>query len=198
MLRRILFLSAGASAITACAPDVVHSDPQTFVTAVFDPTTAQIPLPNDLAFLNPLNTNCPTPSNTSTPPACAQAELLASFNGKFPSDQAVAITVSFAQTAFDGSGGTSNTAPDLDLTTFTSNKVYVVGTIDGVTGEIPIEMPTTADYVKGTTSGRLTIHHEGNEPWAGGSYSLVIRGGDDGIKTKDGQNVYASQVFTLI
>ena len=198
MLRRILFLTAGASAIAACAPDVDHSEPQTFVTAVFDPTTAQIPLPNDLAFLNPLNTNCPTPSNTSTPPACAQAELLASFNGKFPSDQAVAITVSFAQTAFDGSGGTSNTAPDLDLTTFTSNKVYVVGTIDGVTGEIPIEMPTTADYVKGTTSGRLTIHHEGNEPWAGGSYSLVIRGGDDGIKTKDGQNVYASQVFTLI
>ena len=198
MLRRILFLTAGASAIAACAPDVDHSEPQTFVTAVFDPTTAQIPLPNDLAFLNPLNTNCPTPSNTSTPPACAQAELLASFNGKFPSDQAVGITVSFAQTAFDGSGGTANTAPELDFTTFTSDKVYVIGTINGVSGEIPIEMPTTADYVKRTTSGTLTIHHEGNEPWAGGSYSLVVRGGDAGVKTKDGQNIYASQVFTLI
>ncbi|CAN5433556.1 hypothetical protein BH11MYX1_BH11MYX1_54210 [soil metagenome] len=198
MLRRILFLTAGASAITACAPEIEHTDATTFVTAVFDPTTAQIPLPNDLAFLNPLNTNCPTPSNTSTPPACAQAELLASFNGKFPSDQAVAVTIGFTQTAFDGSGGTTNTAPDLDLTTFTSDKLYVVGTVNGVTGEIPIEMPTAADYVKGATSGTLSVHHAGNEPWAGGSYSLVVRGGDDGVKTKDGQPVYASQVFTLI
>lgn len=198
MLRKILFLTAGASALAACAPEIEHTDPTTFVTAVFDPTTAQIPLPNDLAFLNPLNTNCPTPSNTSTPPACAQAELLASFNGKFPSDQAVAITVSFTQTAFDGAGGTTSTAPDLDLTTFTSDKVYVVGTVNGVTGEIPIEMPTAADYVKGGTSGTLSIHHAGNEPWVGGSYSLVVRGGDAGVKTKDGQSVYASQVFALI
>ncbi len=198
MLRRILFLTAGASAITACAPDVDHTDPQAFNTAVFDPTTASIPLPNDLAFLNPLNTNCPTPSNTSTPPACAQAELLASFNGKFPSDQAVAITVGFVHTAFDGSGGTVNTPPDLDLTTFTSDKVYIVGTINGVTGEVPIEMPTAADYVKGATSGTLSIHHAGGEPFAGGTYSLVIRGGDDGVKDKDGQPVYASQIFSLI
>ena len=198
MLRRILFLTAGAAAMTACAPDLEHTAATTFVTAVFDPTTAQIPLPNDLAFLNPLNTNCPTPSNTSTPPACAQAELLASFNGKFPSDQAVAVTISFTQTAFDGSGGTTNTAPDLDLTTFTSDKLYVIGTVHGVTGEIPIEMPTVADYVKHATSGTLSVHHAGNEPWAGGAYSLVVRGGEDGVKTKDGQPVYASQVFALI
>jgi hypothetical protein len=87
MLRRTCLLAAlaGAAALAACAPDVPHTAPTTFVTAVFDPTTSSIPLPNDLVFLNPDNSVCPPPDNAlpaGSPPACEQAELLASFGGK--------------------------------------------------------------------------------------------------------------------
>ena len=85
----------------------MNTPPTTFVTAVFDPTTASIPLPNDLVFLNPSNCVCPPPANTlpaGSPPACAQAELLDAFNGAFPSDQAIAVTIDFTETTFDSSG----------------------------------------------------------------------------------------------
>jgi len=197
MLRRNLFILAGAL-LAACEPDIAKTAPTGFVTAVFDPTTASIPLPNDLAFSNPLNEVCPTPSPTSSPPACAQAELLASFAGKFPSDQEVAITIDFTQTAFDTSNVATQTAPDLDLTTFTSDKFFMVGTSNGVSGEVAFEPLTTASYVKGPTKGTLTLHHKDFAPWTNGQYTLVIRGGADGVKTKDGQSIYASQVFDLI
>jgi hypothetical protein len=197
MLRRNLFILAGAL-LAACEPDIAKTAPTGFVTAVFDPTTASIPLPNDLAFSNPLNEVCPTPSPTSNPPACAQAELLASFAGKFPSDQEVAITIDFTQTSFDSSNVATQTAPDLDLTTFTSDKFFMVGTSNGASGEVAFEPLTTASYVKGPTKGTLTLHHKDFAPWTSGQYTLVIRGGADGVKTKDGQPIYASQVFDLI
>jgi hypothetical protein len=197
MLRRILFLGI-LTGLAACEPDIAKTAPTGFVTAVFDPTTASIPLPNDLAFSNPLNEVCPTPSPTSNPPACAQAELLASFAGKFPSDQEVAITIDFTQTAFDSSNVATQTAPDLDLTTFTSDKFFMIGTSNGASGEVSFEPLTTASYVKGTTKGTLTLHHKDFAPWTNGQYTLVIRGGADGVKTKDAQPIYASQVFDLI
>ncbi|MFT3693020.1 MAG: hypothetical protein QM831_07755 [Kofleriaceae bacterium] len=180
--------------LVACKADLPKDQPQTFVTAVFDPTNSRVPLPNDLAFLNPLNENCPTPTPTSTPPACAQAELLASFNGKFPSDQAVAITIDFEQSSFDEMGQVTTTAPDLDLTTFTPATFEIVGTIQGAQGV----QDYTLAYAKHDTYGTLTINHKGNAPWSGGQYTLVMRGGPDGVKTKDGTPVYAAQTFALI
>lgn len=197
MLRRILFLSI-LTGLAACEPDIAKTAPTGFVTAVFDPTTASIPLPNDLAFSNPLNEVCPTPSATSNPPACAQAELLASFAGKFPSDQEVAITIDFTQTAFDTDNVATQTAPDLDLTTFTPDKFFMVGTSNGASGEVAFEPLTAASYVKGMTKGTLTLHHKDFAPWSNGQYTLVVRGGPDGVKTKDGQPIYAAQVFALI
>src|SRR5882757_2425303 len=79
-------------AMSACEPDLPRTTATPVVSAVFDPTTSQVPLPNDLVFLNPPNSACPPPNNTggiTAPPACAQAELLASFAGSFPSDQEV-------------------------------------------------------------------------------------------------------------
>ncbi|MEO6775059.1 MAG: hypothetical protein ABI467_18985 [Kofleriaceae bacterium] len=195
MLRTTLLITL----LAACAPDVAHDAPTNFATAVFDPTTSQIPLPNDLAFTNPLNTLCGDPTDTTSAPAkCAQAELLGSFAGKFPSDQAVAITIDFTQTTFDDKGQTTNTAPDLDLTSFTPDKFFVYGISGGAQGEAALEPLTAASYVKGMTKGTLTIHHKGFAPWAGGSYVAVVRGGPDGVKTKDGSPIYASQVFSLI
>src|ERR1700710_2272813 len=110
MLRTTLLIAL----VAACTPDVAHDAPTNFATAVFDPTTSQIPLPNAPASTNPLNPVGGDPTDTTSVPAkCAQAELLGSFNGKFPSDQGVAITIDFTQTTFDDKGQATNTAPDL-------------------------------------------------------------------------------------
>jgi len=196
MLRTTLFITLLAA---ACAPDMAHNAPTNFATAVFDPTTSQIPLPNDLAFTNPLNTVCGDPTDTtSSPPKCAQAELLLGFNGKFPSDQDVGITIDFTQVVFDDKGQTTNTAPDLDLTSFTPDKFFVYGVSGTAQGEAALEPITASSYVKGMTKGTLTIHHKGFAPWTTGSYVVAVRGGADGVKTKDGSPIYASQVFSLI
>ena len=66
-MRKLLLLAV----LAACAPDVTKTAPTEFTTAVFDPTTSEIPLPNDLAFTNPLNTICDPQDMTSSPPKCA-------------------------------------------------------------------------------------------------------------------------------
>ena len=188
-------------AFCACRPDLPHTaPPASVVNAVFDPTTSKIPLPNDLAFLNPPNSVCPAPNNTgdaTTPPACLQADFLAAFAGAFPNDQEVAITIDFVQSNFSTTGSTS-VAPDLDLTTFTSDTVFVVGTTAAGQGPAEIDTPTAADYVKSTDHGTLTLHHKGHTPWAPGQYVAVVRGGDNGVKTTDGTPIGPSQVFYLI
>lgn len=187
-----------ALAMSACEPDQPQVPPTSFVIAVFDPTMSQIPLPNDLVFFNPVNSVCPPPANEATgAPACAQAELLASFAGQFPSDQEVPITIDFAQTNFTN-GQPTQVAPDLDLASFTPSTFFVSGTTADGQGEIPLDPITDADYVKAADHGTLTIHHQGRAPWPQGSFSVVLRGGSGGAKTKDGIPVSASQVFDLI
>lgn len=185
--------------VAACKPDIPQDKPQNFVQAVFDPTTGSIPLPNDLVFLTDLNGTCPTPSAGSSPPACAQAELLAAFQGAFPTDQEVSISIPFQQVTFDDHGQATYSAPDLDLSTFTESTFYMVGTANGQTAEIALDPLTAADYAKGADRGTLTVHAKNHQPWApGAQYSVVVRGGDEGVKTTDGQPIYASQTFALI
>ena len=199
MLRHTLLASALVFA-AACEPSLPQTTTSSFVTAVFDPTTASIPLPNDLAFINDVNTNCPGfgSADLGKPPICAQAELLASFNRKFPSDQSLAFTVSFQQTNFNEDGTTTNVAPAIDVTSFKPTTFFIYGQTTTDAGEVELAPITAADYVKGTDRGTLTIHNKGNQPWAPGSYSVLIRGGDNGIKTTDGQPVHPSQIMTLI
>lgn len=199
---RSLSIAALAVAAAACQPDLPHTAPTSVVTAVFDPTTAKVPLPNDLALapFSPPNAACPPPDNTSGgAPACAQAELLASFAGGFPSDQELAITIDFARTDFAADGTpTTPVAPDLDLASFTPSTFFVVATSGGVQGEVPIEPFTAASYVKGSATGTLSIHHAGRTPWPPGSYAVLVRGGPNGVKTTDGIPVTPSQIFDII
>ena len=194
-------LLATALVLGACSPDIANTPPTTFVTAVFDPTTSSIPLPNDLVFLNPSNSVCPAPANTlpaGSPPACAQAELLDAFNGAFPSDQAISVTIDFTETTFDDAGAATNSAPDLDLTSFTPTTYFVYGRNGDGTGEIAMDAIQAADYVKYTDHGTLTLRHANNQPWAPGTYAVLVRGGDSGVKTTDGLPVYPSQIFYLL
>lgn len=194
------FVAALLLAVGACRADLPQDPPQSFVTAVFDPQTSEIPLPNDLVFLSDnLNGVCPPGSQApSATPACAQAELLAAFNGFFPNDQEVPITIEFTQTNFDAAGGTTQTAPDLDLASFTSSTYFVVSLGQGGATEVEMEPIRASDYVKDGEQGTLTLHRKGNLPWAPGNYAVLVRGGADGIKATGGLPVHASTVFHLI
>jgi hypothetical protein len=198
---RSLAIAGVLVVIAACQPDIPQTPPPgAIVTAVFDPTASRIPLPNDLVFLSGnLNGVCPSPIAIppGAPPACAQAELLAGFQGKFPNDQEVPITIEFTQTNFLDDGGTTDAAPDLDLTSIKASTFFVFS-LEGTPGEVEIEPITAADYVMTTDRGTLTVHRKGRQPWAGGRYAVLMRGGPDGVKTKSGIPVSASTVFHLI
>ncbi|HEY1551103.1 MAG TPA: hypothetical protein VGG28_24910 [Kofleriaceae bacterium] len=203
MSRKLLAATASAAAafaIAACQPSLPDTPPTAFVIAQFDPTTSAIPLPNDLVLEQSANSLC-TPAAPDGSPACAQAELIQSFkdaNG-FPSDQEVSVTVDFIETSFDANGSATNTAPDLDLTTFTPNTYFVWGQLAGAAaGELAMEPIQATDYVKSTDHGELTLHHKGHLPWPTGSIAVLIRGGDNGVMTTDKLPVNASQVFSLL
>jgi hypothetical protein len=204
MSRKLLVAATpavAALAFGACKPSLPDTPPNTFVIAQFDPTTSAIPLPNDLVLEQSPNSLC-TPAAPDGAPACAQAELIQSFitAGGFPSDQEVAVTVDFIETTFDANGSASNSAPDLDLTTFTPSTYFVwYGGINGVgAGELPMEPIQPTDYVKNTGYGELTLHHQGHLPWPTGEVAVLIRGGDQGVMTTDKLPVNASQVFDLL
>jgi hypothetical protein len=190
-------------AATACTPSLPHTEPGAVVTAVFDPLAAKIPLPNDLVFnpLSSLNSVCPPPDNllpVGSTPACAQAELLASFHGAFPSDQEVAVTIDFTSTTVAPGGALMQTAPQLDLTSFTPSTLFVYGFTASGQGEVALDPITAADYVPFADHGTLTLHHRGRAPWPEGKYAVFVRGGDLGIRAAGNAPVGASQVFALI
>jgi hypothetical protein len=197
---RSLAAAASVLAVSACKPELPQTSPAgSVVTAVFDPVLAKVPLPNDLVFLSSLNGVCPPPANTAAgAPACAQAELLASFAGQFPSDQEVAITIDFTQTNIDASGKATQVAPDLDVASFTWSTFFVYASSPPDAGEMLLDPIKPTDYVKAADHGTLTLHHLGHAPWTEGAYAVLVRGGPDGVKTTDGTPVYASQVFDLI
>jgi hypothetical protein len=185
--------------VGACRADLPQDPPQPFVTVVFDPQTSEIPLPNDLVFLSDnLNAVCPQGKQAPGAPACAQAELLAAFNGFFPNDQQVPITIEFTQTNFDADGNTTQVAPDLDLASFTASTFFAVTFDQNARIEVELEPITAADYVKSTDRGTLTLRRKDRLPWAPGSYAVLVRGGADGVKTTSGLPVHASQVFHLV
>jgi hypothetical protein len=212
---RSLSAAVLALAICACEPNLPQVTPSPTVTAVFDPTAAKIPLPNDLVFAAPINTVCPAPSNgfiaPTDPPKCAQAELIRTFNptgqlgaGKFPSDQEVPLTIDFTENTYEN-GRLKLIAPALDLATITPATLFVVGAVGGTVGPVALETSTADDYFVGTNAdgtpadhGTLTVHRKDHLPWASGGYTLVMRGGDMGVKTKDSIPVTPSPVFALV
>jgi hypothetical protein len=180
----------------ACTPSVPSSpSPASVTTALFDPTKSQIPLPNDLLLGQ-------DPSKLGLP--AAEAELIGVFQkqGGFPNDQEVAVTVDFAQNNIDpDTGAVTQTAPDLDLSTFTPATYFMAASTDASlsgAGIIQLAPIAATDYVKYATYGELTFHNLNHAPWVPGEYSLFIRGGANGVKTTSGDPIAASSVFYLI
>ncbi|HVZ23717.1 MAG TPA: hypothetical protein VG871_21735, partial [Vicinamibacterales bacterium] len=204
MSRHLLVAAPALLALAACSVSQPRTAPQKFVIAQFDPVGTgsagpDIPLPNDLVLHQNPNSLCSPPSDASAP-ACAEAELIQSFidaNG-YPADQEVAVTIDFIETSFNADGTTTNTAPDLDLSTFTPSTFFVYAQNAAGTGEVPIDPLGSDDYVKYADHGTLTIHNVGHAPWPPGVYAVLVRGGDNGVKTTDGLPVNPSQIFYLL
>jgi hypothetical protein len=197
---RVAPLSALLLALASCTPSVPQSpSPASVVSALFDPATGEIPLPNDLVLQSP----------ATLPLPAAEKELLGLFATParfgFPNDQEVAVTVSFARDQINADGSLTRVAPAIDPASFTPSSFFVFGvTSNGtVRGEIPMDPIAPGDLVigPGASGGQvttLTLHHKGRTPWAPGSYAVLIRGGANGVKTMDGEPVYASPVFFLV
>jgi hypothetical protein len=198
LLRRTLPIALVAFAL-ACEPSVPHCtsassndpackgsfNPATVDYAAFDLTSAvpDIPLPNDLALL---------PQSVASQTG-AQKELLQAFQaaGGFPNDQEVPITVDFVRQTIDSSTGAQTaSAPDLDVTSINkagaTPNVAVISLTPNFGTRIAIEQPTAADYVKGTSTGTLTLHKKrdatGSRRFAPGQYVVAVRGGASGVQ----------------
>src|SRR5437870_2195617 len=171
---------------------VPQTTAQPVVTAVFDPTTASIPLPNDLA-------RQPAPAGTTPLPA-AQQELLNLFNsqGGFPSDQELPVTISLVKTTVAQNGATTNTAPTFDPASVNAGNLVVFLKTATAAGLVAIDPITDANYVAFSDHGVLTIHNRNRAPWAPGQYVVGLRGGPNGVKTKEGDQINASQTVYLV
>jgi hypothetical protein len=187
--QKMRFLAVLAMA-AACEPSVPQTaSPASVVTAVFDPVSGQIPLPNDLALQR---------IPTTLPPA--QQDLLNAFKaeGGFPNDQEVPVTVSFVRTNIAADGTTINVAPNLDTTTLTPATLAVFLRTAQGSGPVGLDPITDANYANLGDRGVLTLHNKNRAPWTPGQYVVGVRGGPNGVKTKEGDPIYASATFYLI
>jgi hypothetical protein len=183
-----------ALAAFSCTPSEPRTPPpSSVVTAVFDPSKSQIPLPNDLLLQQ-------DPATLNVPPA--QAELVAAFIAQhgFPNDQEVPVTIDFERSVIDPqTGAVTKVAPQLDLSTLTSSTVIAFRIApDGTEGAIELDPVQPADYVNKDSHGELTLHHRGRQPWAPGEIVVMIRGGVYGVHTVEKDPIYSSQVFYLL
>jgi hypothetical protein len=188
-LRIALPLALAAACGEPSVPQTPQSQQKPVVSAVFDPLTGNIPLPNDLAL-------------AQIPPTlpAAQQDLLKAFvaQGGFPNDQEVPVTIAFQTTTVAQDGTTTNAAPDLDLTSINPGTLVVfLKTAQGA-GTVPLDPVQPADYLKLPDRGSLILHHKGRQPWPSGQYVLALRGGANGVKDATGNPVVASPTFFLI
>jgi dienelactone hydrolase len=193
-----------AVAIFACTPSV-PSNPNTYVvTAAFDPTTGNFPLPSALAINPLLNPYVLHPRN-------AQDELLAYFYGQggFPPDQVLPITFPIAALTVDGPNNVPSSAPDLDLGSIVpctglqapgNCNLFVYDAL----GPAAVAFPAlTTSYAKGTAQGTLSATPvSGGKPttWRpGATYFYALRGGTKGIKTQAAVPLQpSSTMYTLL
>src|SRR5256885_9244231 len=182
MIRRKLCVVTLIALAAACGEpgDVLQVATPPVLTAVFDPTTASIPLPNDLA-------RQPPPAGTPALPG-AQQELLNLFNsqGGFPSDQELPVTISLVKTTVGQDGATTNTAPTFDPASVNAGNLVVFLKTATAAGLVAIDPITDANYVAFSDHGVLTIHNRNRAPWAPGQYVVGLRGGPHLGDTKEG------------
>ena len=191
-----------ALALAACTKVTQNEQPASFVFASFNSDTGAIPLPNDLALQA-----VPSMVVTATNLRGAQKELLQAFidGGGFPNDQEVPVTIPFntvtwSETAVNPVTGfagnyVAGAPPALDLATVTSTTV-VLKRVDGEAADVPYE--ASYDAVKGVLTLRKVAGANGRRWDAGARYVVAVRGGPNGVKTTDGQEISPDSAIGLV
>jgi pimeloyl-ACP methyl ester carboxylesterase len=201
LLRRLL--PPAAAVLAACAPSIQQDPPPASVSyAVFDPQGGQLPQPNDLAL---------TAAGLALVPAGAQKDLLTAFaaQGGFPNDQEVDLTIDFTTDTLGADGKSTPGPADLDVATLTAQNLVLLRLPgSGATSTPQYATPVSADYVKGSTKGTLTLRNvkdasgNGPLPWesgpGGANYVLAVRGGQSGVKLVGGGLVNPVPAFFLL
>ncbi|MEI7704078.1 MAG: hypothetical protein WCK73_05730, partial [Deltaproteobacteria bacterium] len=174
-------------AVLACTPSV-PSNPNTFIpTALFDPTTGVIPLPNSLAISPDLNPYILHPRN-------AQEELLGYFaaQGGFPPDQIVSLNFPLASLTVNGPNDVTVTPADFDKGTVVpctgaqapgNCNLLVIDALAPAAQQYPdLTYGYSAGYLSVTPLVKGTPTPTTWRP--GATYFYALRGGSTGVKTK--------------
>src|SRR4051812_47977534 len=196
LLRRSASVALAVVALAACEPDVGYNPAGNTAAqnyAAFDPTTSEIPQPNDLAL-----------ALAGSVPG-AQGELLKAFAqaGGFPNDQEVPITIDLVNVAVDPkTAATTRTQPTLDTSSLHyctapgQNCNVVVIALPTSAGGAPSYAavdPNATQYVAAGDHGTLILHKaadaSGSRRWTAGiHYVAAVRGGGSGGVTAGGRN----------
>lgn len=155
MLRRSSFVVAGLALLVACGELPITEPPQV-VTAIFDPSRAEVPSPNDLAMVDGVVQISPNDAAHA-----ADNELKALFNGKDGFSAGTSTRVRF-------SGAMS-------AATFSADSVVVLDL--GREGESAAPSVTTVRYEYAECDHSLTLSSSaGWQP--GHTYLFAVRGGE--------------------
>lgn len=182
-----LALSLAALAVAGCPDEVEEVTREPFARAVFDPDVPSIPTPNDLALQAAPGVTDPT----------TRGALFALIDaGGFLADpstpglgQLSLIAIPYERVTA-GVGSTPTAA--LDASTVTGSTVAIVR----VSGDAP---EVFAPAVVQNNPGLLVMLPAAVPPYVPGArYVVAVRGGPDGVKTADGDQVYASSVIALV
>ncbi|MCP3140018.1 hypothetical protein [Pyxidicoccus xibeiensis] len=178
-MRKVLFLGACALGVAACTPDIAQDPPPTnaIVVAEFDPAAspAIVPTPNDLA-INRTTGLVNAPINPQAPAAEQEftRDYLNTLDG-FPA-------------AVSASTQVKNLNPD----TVNTDTVKVLDLYEGS----PLARPPNYVVAYNKDTQRINVLAPNGWP-KGGRYAVVLVGGENGLKTVEGEPVVASATWAF-
>jgi hypothetical protein len=202
LLRRFVPVALGMFVLIGCQPSLPEgASSATINYVVFDPSTSQIALPNDLAWQQA----------AMTAPKNAQDELLQLFASQrgFPNDQEVPITIDVQHTVIGGAAAQKSAPPSIDTATLDGTTLLVLDT-DLATGTTVPVRALEPEYVAGSDRGTLVLHNPlwGYDPTAPGKtsrrwkanhrYAVILRGGANGAKLVGGGELTAMPILYLL
>jgi pimeloyl-ACP methyl ester carboxylesterase len=189
-VRRSGILALAVVLAAGCSKSVSQRAPaQKVYLAAFDPTTATVPLPNDLAL-----------QAAPTLPAGVTRELLFTYidGGGWPGDQSIAIPI--RTIAYDAANNryvpSSEPAPGIDPTTVNARTIAIVRVSDSPPTVLEPQVLAYAPDPANPAIGVLRIRPV--EGLAVGRYAVALRGGGAGVKTSDGQPIGPDQAIALL
>jgi len=187
LLRRAVPVTLAAAALAACQPSVPErTNPRSIDYVVFDPSSSQIPLPNDLA----------RQQSAIDAATGAQKEFLQLNQAGFFNDQTLPVTIDVQRFTLGPGAPAKGPPPEaVDLATLTTLTLLVLDTdlATGVTAPFDTSAGLEKKYSVAPSAdrGRLNLRpapdSSGSRRWKPNHlYAVVLRGGESGVKLAGG------------